>query len=45
VSGFSRTSPSDCAIVDEGHRRAMDLDLELPGSPLEAVMSHEVWEE
>src|SRR5262245_65785626 len=23
----------------------MDLDLELPGSPLEAVMSHEVWEE
>src|SRR6267142_4803209 len=36
---------SDCAIVDEGHRRAMDLDLEIPGSPLEAVMSHEVWEE
>ena len=32
-------------IVDEGHRRAMDLDLELPGSSLEAVMSHEVWEE
>src|SRR5439155_23553496 len=32
-------------IVDEGHRRAMDLDLEIPGSPLEAVMSHEVWEE
>jgi ATP-dependent Lhr-like helicase len=30
---------------DEGHRRDMDLDLELPGSPLEAVMSHEVWEE
>ncbi len=23
----------------------MDLDLEIPGSPLEAVMSHEVWEE
>jgi ATP-dependent Lhr-like helicase len=22
-------------VVDEGHRRAMDLDLELPGSPLE----------
>ncbi len=34
-----------CEIVDEGHRREMDLDLELPGSPLEAVMSHEVWEE
>jgi ATP-dependent Lhr-like helicase len=34
-----------CAIVDQGHRRAMDLDLEIPGSPIEAVMSHEVWEE
>jgi ATP-dependent Lhr-like helicase len=37
--------PGECAIVDEGHRRATDLDLEIPGSPLEAVMSHEVWEE
>src|SRR5881227_2219889 len=34
-----------CAIVDEGHRRALDLQLELPGSPLEAVMAHEVWQE
>ena len=32
-------------IVDEGHRRGMDLGLELPKSALEAVMSHEVWEE
>src|SRR6266513_2184262 len=32
-------------IVDEGHRRTLDLSLELPRSPLEAVMSHEVWEE
>ena len=39
-----RTNPT-IRIVDEGHRRAMDLGLELPGSPLEAVMSHEVWEE
>ncbi len=36
---------TDCAIVDEGHRRAMDLAIEIPGSPLEAVMSHDVWEE
>ena len=35
----------DCEIVDEGHRRAVDLALELPASPLEAVMAHEVWEE
>src|SRR4051812_37447188 len=34
-----------CEIVDEGHRRAMDLQIEIPRSPLEAVMAHEVWEE
>jgi ATP-dependent Lhr-like helicase len=33
------------AIVDEGHRRAMDLKLALPRSPVEAVMSAEVWNE
>jgi ATP-dependent helicase Lhr and Lhr-like helicase len=32
-------------VVDEGHRRALDLAVEIPRSPLEAVMSHEVWEE
>jgi ATP-dependent Lhr-like helicase len=32
-----------CKIVNIGHRRAMDLSIELPGSPLEAVMSNEVW--
>ncbi len=34
-----------CKIVDSGHVRAMDLAIELPGSPLEAVMSNEVWAE
>ncbi len=34
-----------CVIVDEGHGREMDLALELPGSPLEAVCSNETWEE
>ena len=34
-----------CSIIDEGHRRAMDLGLEMPRSPLSAVMSHEVWAE
>jgi ATP-dependent Lhr-like helicase len=37
-------SPS-CKIVDVGHRRARDLALEVPESPLEAVMSAEVWEQ
>ncbi|MSR07111.1 MAG: DEAD/DEAH box helicase [Gemmatimonadetes bacterium] len=32
-------------IVDAGHYRTLDLALEIPGSPLEAVMSGEVWEE
>jgi len=35
----------DCAIVDVGHTRPRDLALELPGSPLTAVMSNEVWEQ
>ena len=39
------TSRGDCAIVDEGHRRTIDLAVEMPGSPLDAVMAHEVWEE
>jgi len=33
------------AVIDQGHRRTLDLALELPGSPLEAVMSAEVWQE
>ena len=39
------TSRGDCVIVDEGHRREMDLAIEVPGSALDAVMAHEVWEE
>ncbi|HEX2450391.1 MAG TPA: DEAD/DEAH box helicase [Gemmatimonadales bacterium] len=38
--------PSDPpAIINAGHRRALDLALELPRSPLEAVLPGEVWEE
>jgi ATP-dependent Lhr-like helicase len=33
------------AIINSGHHRALDLGLELPRSPLDAVMSNEVWEE
>jgi ATP-dependent Lhr-like helicase len=35
----------ECAIVNRGHKRKIDLAIEVPGSPLEAVMSAEVWEE
>jgi ATP-dependent helicase Lhr and Lhr-like helicase len=34
-----------CTIIDIGHRRARDLAIEIPDSPLEAVMSAEVWEQ
>src|SRR5204863_8770484 len=36
---------NDVTIIDEGHIRALDLAVEVPRSPLEAVMSHEIWEE
>src|SRR5437588_1531081 len=35
----------NCAIIDIGHRRELDLAIEIPKSPLEAVMSNEIWEE
>jgi len=35
----------DCVIVDTGFRRRLDLHLEIPSSPLSAIMSNEVWEE
>jgi ATP-dependent Lhr-like helicase len=39
------TARSDeCVIVDHGHVRGRDLALLLPDSPLEAVMSNEVWQ-
>src|SRR5262249_29432409 len=34
-----------CTIIDSGHRRKRDLGIEVPSSPLEAVMSQEVWGE
>ncbi|HUO18550.1 MAG TPA: DEAD/DEAH box helicase [Steroidobacteraceae bacterium] len=36
---------ADCRIIDAGHVRERDLALEIPASPLEAVMSGEVWTE
>ncbi|HTB69188.1 MAG TPA: DEAD/DEAH box helicase [Steroidobacteraceae bacterium] len=33
----------DCVVIDAGHARARDLQLELTGVPLEAVMSGEAW--
>ncbi|HJX93464.1 MAG TPA: DEAD/DEAH box helicase [Pyrinomonadaceae bacterium] len=35
----------NCAIIDSGHKRKLDLAIELPDTPLQAVMSGEVWNE
>jgi ATP-dependent Lhr-like helicase len=35
----------NCAIIDSGHARKLDIAIELPESPLQAVMSGEVWDE
>lgn len=34
-----------CVIVDHGHARERDLRIEVPASPLEAVMSGDLWSE
>ncbi|HEV1999102.1 MAG TPA: helicase-related protein, partial [Xanthobacteraceae bacterium] len=34
-----------CRVIDTGHHRTRDLALEVPASPLEAVMSGDVWEQ
>ena len=34
-----------CTIIDAGHRRRLDLGVEIPESPLSAVMAGEVWDE
>ena len=45
TNGLDETGHARCAIVNAGYARKMDLAIELPASPLEAVMSHEVWAE
>ena len=34
-----------CVVVDTGHQRKLDIRLEVPGSPLTALMSNDVWDE
>ncbi|MEO0659952.1 MAG: DEAD/DEAH box helicase [Planctomycetota bacterium] len=34
-----------CTLVDEGHRRKLELSVQLPGSPLTPTLSHESWGE
>ena len=36
---------TDCHIIDAGHTRQRELSIEVTGSPLEAVLAGEAWEE
>jgi ATP-dependent Lhr-like helicase len=46
MTGFlTGVTDEPCTVIDEGHARERDLKLELPGSPLEAIMAAEVWVE
>jgi ATP-dependent helicase Lhr and Lhr-like helicase len=35
----------ECELVDVGHRRPMDVAIQVPPSPLSTVCSHEQWDE
>lgn len=39
------TDRAPCQVIDQGHVRNWDLRLELPSSPLEAIMANEAWVE
>ena len=44
VGHFLVGAGRECALVDAGHLRVLDLDIETPASPLEHVCSHEQWD-
>jgi ATP-dependent Lhr-like helicase len=45
TENFDANNRPNCTIIDTGHVRKLDLAIELPESPLSAVMSGEVWNE
>ncbi len=45
VGRFLVGAGRECTLIDEGHLRTLDLALEIPDSPLEAICSHETWAE
>lgn len=42
-SAKSQNDSFNCTIIDTGHKRKLDLSIEVPRSPLSAVMPNEVW--
>ena len=45
LTGAGYAKGAGCKILNTGHRRKLELKIEVPRSPLGAVMSNEVWEE
>lgn len=45
LTGVQKDGEPDCEIIDAGHSRYLDLGIEIPHSPLTAVMANEVWTE
>ena len=45
TQNINKDGTPNCTIIDSGHKRELDLAVEVPGSPLQAVMSGEVFDE
>lgn len=45
VSNYKEDGTANCEIVDVGHKRDLDLQIELPDSLLTAVMANDSWTE
>lgn len=45
LTGSRDNEKPDCAILNTGHKREMDIGMVIPDSPLSAVMANEVWSE
>ena len=42
---ISAQGKPQCVIVDAGHKRALDLQIELPDQDLGPIVRHEIWQE
>jgi len=45
AGGLDESGSARCVVIDTGHARDLDLAIEVPGSPLQAVMSGDGWKE
>jgi len=45
LTGSKKGKVPKCKIINAGHKRKLNLSIEVPASPLTAIMSNEVWGE